>query len=285
MKNISIMKYINSYSAKAYMTSFQKNEIYYSNKIKKAFFFTGLSKSFSITKSIRQFRTKSSNTNNTNLSLVVWGTNLTSTVGSGQFTKQVSGMIKFPAYQKSVIVGLIISDAWLRLASKRSKNALLGFAQSGDHSKYFYFVFLSLAHYCSSFPLVRIRNRFGKTTIGLQLETRSLPCFTELYYLFYINGVKVIPFNIYELLTPVALIMGDGSTQRHGLIICTDSYTIPEIVRLMNVLIIRYRLECTLRFHTSTQPRIYIKQHSIAQLQTIVGPYMISSLLYKIGTK
>ena len=263
-KNISILKYINSYFA------------------------TGLSKSSSITKSIRQFRTKSSNTNNTNLSLVVWGTNLQSQVGTGIFTKQVSGMIKFPAYQKSVIVGLILSDAWLRFASKRHKNALLGFAQSGAHSKYFYFVFWSLAHYCSSFPLVRIRNRFGKTTIGLQLETRSLPCFTELYYLFYINGVKVIPLNIYELLTPVALahwIMGDGSTQRHGLIICTDSYTIPEIVRLINVLIIRYRLECTLRFHTYSQPRIYIKQHSMAQLQTIVGPYMISSLLYKIRTK
>lgn len=70
-----------------------------------------------------------------------------------------------------------------------------------------------------------------------------MSCFTKLHSIFYVNGVKVIPQNIYELLTPVALahlIMGDGSAQRHGLIICTDSYTIPEVVRLINVLMIRY---------------------------------------------
>jgi hypothetical protein len=68
-----------------------------------------------------------------------------------------------------------------------------------------------------------------------------------------------------------------------ALIICTDSYTIPEVVRLINVLMIRFRLDCTLRFHTSNQPRIYIRQRSMAKLQTIVGPYMLPSLLYKIG--
>jgi len=85
-----------------------------------------------------------------------------------------------------------------------------------------------------------------------------MPCITELHSLFYVNNVKVIPapqppsavpasgaHNIYELLTPVAhLIMGDGSVSRHGLILCTDSYSLPD--RLMNVLIIRYELVCTL---------------------------------------
>lgn len=77
--------------------------------------------------------------------------------------------------------------------------------------------------------------------------------------------------------------MGDGSAQRHGLVLCTDSYTIPEVVRLMNVLMIRYGLDCTLRFNSSSHSRIYIKQRSMAKLQTIVGPHMITSFLYKIG--
>lgn len=104
-------------------------------------------------------------------------------------------------------------------------------------------MFSSLAHYCSAYPNLRIRSRFNKQTISLQFFTRSLPCLTELHPLFYPNRVKLIPQNIYELLTPVALahlIMGDGSTQRHGLILCTDSYTLSEIIRLMNVLMIRY---------------------------------------------
>jgi hypothetical protein len=115
-----------------------------------------------------------------------------------------------------------------------------------------------------------------------------MPCFTELYSLFYYEGVKVIPENIYELLTPVALshlIMGDGSVSRHGLLLCTDSFTIPEVVKLMNVLIIRYQLNCTLRFHTPTQPRIYIREGSMGKLRGIVEPYMFSSMMYKLEQK
>jgi hypothetical protein len=142
----------------------------------------------------------------------------------------------------------------------------------------------------------------GKQTIGLQFKTRSLPCLTKLHFLFYLNGVKVIPHNIYELLSPVALahmIMGDGSAQppspaspspaylqgragEDGLVICTDSFSVPEVVRLMNVLIIRYRLDCRLRFHTPTQPRISIHQSSMKRLRQIVEPFMHPSMMYKI---
>ena len=112
-----------------------------------------------------------------------------------------------------------------------------------------------------------------------------MPCLTELHSLFYLNGVKIIPNNIFELLTSVALahiIMGDGSVQRSGLIICTDSYTVQDVVRLINVLMIKYRLDCWLRNHTPTQPRIYISQSSMPLLRTIVFPYMHSSMLYKL---
>lgn len=77
--------------------------------------------------------------------------------------------------------------------------------------------------------------------------------------------------------------MGDGVARPHGLIICTDSYCIEDVVRLMNVLIIKYKLECTLRHHTLTQPRINIRQRSMPLLRTIVRPHMHSSMLYKLG--
>lgn len=216
---------------------------------------------------------------------VVFGTNLTSTVGV-KFTRTQLAMVQLAPYQYSVIIGLLLSDGWLRFASKTNKNALLGFKQSLSHSQYVLFVFNILAHYCSSSPRLTSGIRAGNRFYGLEFFTRSMPCLTELHSLFYLNGIKIIPHNIYELLTPVALayiIMGDGSVQRHGLIICTDSYTIPNIVRLINVLMIRYRLDCTLRFHTPTQPRIVIKQCSMNRLQTIVEPYMHPSMMYKIS--
>ncbi|RUS23408.1 homing endonuclease [Endogone sp. FLAS-F59071] len=76
--------------------------------------------------------------------------------------------------------------------------------------------------------------------------------------------------------------MGDGSAKPSGLELCTDSYTVPDVVRLMNVLIVKYDLECTLRIHTPTQPRIYIRSRSMKTLRTIVLPYMEPSMLYKI---
>lgn len=67
-----------------------------------------------------------------------------------------------------------------------------------------------------------------------EIGTRALPCFLELYDNFYVNGVKVVPENIYELLTPVAfahLIQGDGGFKSKGIYLCTDSYTIQDVVR------------------------------------------------------
>jgi hypothetical protein len=45
-------------------------------------------------------------------------------------------MVKLPLHIQSIMVGLILSDAWIIFDSTRSKNALLGFKQSVSHSSY-----------------------------------------------------------------------------------------------------------------------------------------------------
>ena len=53
--------------------------------------------------------------------------------------------------------------------------------------------------------------------------------------------------------------MGDGVNYKgKGLGLATDSYTIQDTVRLMNVLIIRYNLKCSLHTRKKDQHRIYI---------------------------
>ena len=228
--------------------------------------------------------TKSSNSNSTNQSLELWGTNLISTVGV-KFTRTQLAMVRLAPYQYSVIIGLLLSDGWLIFASKTSKNARLGFQQSLANVSYALFVFNKLSHYCSNSTQLRSGIRAGNRFYGLQFFTRSMPCLTELHSIFYLNGIKIIPLNIYELLTPVALahwIMADGKARRHGLILCTDSYSVEDVVQLMNVLIIRYRLEGTLQAHRKNQYRIYIRQRSMPRLQNIVRSHMHSSMLYKL---
>ena len=116
-----------------------------------------------------------------------------------------------------------------------------------------------LSHYCSSFPYVTTEIK-GKPFSRLAFQTRQLPCLTDIYNLFYINKIKIVPNNIYELLTPVALahwIMGDGSAVNKGLVLCTDSFSLEQTILLLNVLVIKYELDCTL-WKQSSGWRIYI---------------------------
>lgn len=104
-------------------------------------------------------------------SLVIWGTNLSSTVRSGSLTKQEREMMKFSPFQLSVIVGLILSDGYLAYSNKRAKTARLVFEQSLDHSargarrmitpaeqgrsfSIFLICIFIIAPYCSSYPSI-----------------------------------------------------------------------------------------------------------------------------------
>jgi LAGLIDADG endonuclease/LAGLIDADG DNA endonuclease family len=75
--------------------------------------------------------------------------------------------------------------------------------------------------------------------------------------------------------------MGDGNKNRHGLTISTESFSLSDTVRLLNVLMVRYRLDCTMRKHYPGYT-IYIKEKSMSLLRTLVQPHMHSSMLYKL---
>jgi NADH-ubiquinone oxidoreductase chain 3 len=122
-------------------------------------------------KGIQQFHTQ--NLNRHPLSLVLWGTNLTSTVGSKYIRAQLA-MVCLAPYQHSVIIGLLLSDGWLIFASKTNNNVRLGFLQGGVNRRYFWFVFLSLWHYSSSYPSLRFRTRFGKQNITPSLGVKHM---------------------------------------------------------------------------------------------------------------
>lgn len=196
-------------------------------------------------------------------------------------------MVKLPPYQESVAVGLILSDGFFNLG-KPHENPSLNLKQSLKNFPYVWFVYSIFSHYCNILPYFTSSVRKGTSTYGVTMTTRGLPCFKELHQLFIINKVKVIPKDIYNLLTPVALahiIMGDGQAREYGLYLCLDCFNVEDVVKFINVLIIKYNINCTLHFHRPYQPRIYIRQNSMEILRNIVKPYMEPSMYYKIGIK
>jgi hypothetical protein len=76
--------------------------------------------------------------------------------------------------------------------------------------------------------------------------------------------------------------MGDGTYQSKGITLCTDYYSIEDVIHLMNVLIICYDLKCSLHEYKGRY-RIYISINSMVKLVKIVKPYMIPSMYYKMG--
>lgn len=114
------------------------------------------------------------------LSLVLYGSNLSSTVGSPKFTYFERALIKIPIITRSIFVGIILSDASLQRANKEG-DARLQFKQKYSQFEYFYSVFFSLSHYCSKGPYVTKTVLHKKVHYALSFTTRSLPCITELY--------------------------------------------------------------------------------------------------------
>lgn len=138
----------------------------------------------------------------------------------------------------------------------------------------------------------RVDARTVKTHISYYFATLSLPLFHTFAEMFYVrvegtrNVIKVIPSNIGLLLTPRALaywIMDDGTkTNRGGVTLCTDSFTLQEVMLLKGVLEDKYNFTCTLHRKKADSARIYISGRCLDQLSNIVKPYMHESFMYKI---
>lgn len=137
-------------------------------------------------------------------SIVIYGSNLGSTVNKGRYSISLKSLIFLTSDTYSIIVGQLLSDGWLEKYSLNS-NTRFRFKQAITRSDYVIHSFIALSHYCSNLPNITTSKRKGNIFYGLGFGTRSLPCFNEIYNLFYKDKVKRIPDNIYDLLTPIAI--------------------------------------------------------------------------------
>jgi LAGLIDADG DNA endonuclease family len=145
---------------------------------------------------------------------------------------------------KDILMGLLLGDLNI-LKGEKSINAGLRFEQSIIHEDYIRYLYNLFKFYCSSEPYTYTRSPNLKTGVSyssVRFITYSLPCFNELYELFYPLGKKIVPQNIGDLLTPLGLafwIADDGSFKKSesAVILCTDGFTHEEVKLLASVLI------------------------------------------------
>jgi hypothetical protein len=169
----------------------------------------------------------------------------------------------------------------------KNTNARFGFGQSAKKSEYFIKVFDNFKILCTptTTPLLKHFTTNGTSLSSLSFFTMRLPCLNYYYELFYSTGKRQVPLNIIELLSPASLsywIMDDGSKQNNGLHLNVYAFDEAGVQRLMETLQKKYSLTCTIHNHKMGL-RIYIPQESMPTLRTIVKPYIIPSMLYKVG--
>ena len=81
--------------------------------------------------------------------------------------------------------------------------------------------------------------------------------------------------------------MGDGYWNKGSLMLCTDNFTKEEVLILVNILNKKFDLKASINKRTSDNGnvcwRIRISNSSINNLRSLVSPFFIPEMLYKLG--
>lgn len=185
----------------------------------------------------------------------------------------------------SVLVGSLLGDG--HAERLQSGGVRFRFRQKAEHKDYLFWLwdFFKKRGYCSNnLPVYYVQNgqyeayRFG---------TYGFSSLLWLYKLFYNNNkkVKVIPKNIVDLLTPLALailIMDDGTWKQPGVRIATNCFTKQEVELLSLALETKFNLKSSYE-KNNMRYQLYIKKESIPLLRKLALPYTTPSMLYKLG--
>nr|QVG61541.1 hypothetical protein [Rhizoctonia sp.] len=202
-------------------------------------------------------------------------------------------------YQKEVIFGTMLGDATAE-KSQLNGNTRLRFYMSNVNQDLIFHLYSIFKPFVRTAPkeVTRKQSKLtGKIHTDIRFSTLKYPMFNWLIDDFYVkdlhNNIKIVPLNAYEKLTAVGLaflIMDDGSfniTKGH-LVICTDSFSKEDVLRLIHILNSKFGLSCGLINHGITKGgniayRIRINKSSMPSLINLVKPHIIPSMLYKLG--
>jgi LAGLIDADG DNA endonuclease family len=198
-------------------------------------------------------------------------------------TKFIRDNIFITNYHKSMMVGILLSDGHIQ--KRFHWNPRISLKQTIKNFEYIWSVFNTLSVYCSSLPIYNQKFMRGKLCYSLQFQTRQLKSLNEIYNLFYIEiKRKIISPELYHYIDYIALahwIQGDGARRNKGVVLCTDCFSIKEIVLLMNILNIKFNINSTIHFDNN-KARIFINKKELNKIKVHIKPFFVKSFLYKI---
>jgi len=190
----------------------------------------------------------------------------------------------------SIIYGSLLGDAHAEYR-KQGNGTRICFMQEASHLTYLFWLhnLISELGYCN-LNKPKILSRLGKKDVVRRYAKFNTWTYSSLNFVkdeWYLKEKKIVPINIGEYLTPLALsiwIMGDGSISSKGLKFATNSFTYLECLFLTTVLLNNFNLKASVQSAgVSDQHVIYVWKESMPILKEITFPYIIPSMKYKIN--
>lgn len=180
--------------------------------------------------------------------------------------------------QKSIIIGSILGDGYLRIIKGR-KDAFLEVNHSIKQRQYVEWKYQKLNSLVGGLP----KSRRGKgKRIAYRFYTRQHPELTKLLHQFYQNGKKIFPEKL--MLNPIMLAvwyMDDGSKCRTSdAYLNTQQFDNESQKRIINAL---YKFKLSARLNKDKfYFRIRFLKSSLPKLKNLIKRYIIPSMRYKI---
>lgn len=194
--------------------------------------------------------------------------------------------------QREVIIGSLLGDGTMRIG-QAGRNANFKVEHGLAQRALVEWKYLELESLVFTGPKLsfRYRDMGERYPKSWWFRTIRHPVLSDIYRAFYTGeayrtGRKRIPNDIEASLTPLALavwIMDDGGYTRSRIDISTYSFLLKEIQLLTNSFKSRYGLRVTHYRDRDKGYRMYFNQKETAKFVQIIRPYIIPSMVYKIG--
>lgn len=179
--------------------------------------------------------------------------------------------------QKSIIIGSILGDGYLRIVKNRC-NAFLEINHSYKQKDYVDWKYHKLKNITKSAPKTRTYNQ----RTAYRFFTRQHKELSELFNLFYLNKTKIIPYKF--KLTSLALavwFMDDGSKSRSSdVYLNTQQFDIDSQLNLI-IKLKDLGLEAKLNKDKQYYRLRFIKS-SLPRLVNLIKEHIVPSMRYKI---
>ncbi|OIO51059.1 MAG: hypothetical protein COX12_00690 [Candidatus Brennerbacteria bacterium CG23_combo_of_CG06-09_8_20_14_all_44_41] len=196
--------------------------------------------------------------------------------------------MKFTKRQKAILIGTILGDAYLQKTGKR--NARLCLEHENKQKEYLLWKVSAFKNLFQGKPVFvkRVHPKTKKMYEYWRFQSNSTPELGKMQRLFYKNGKKIIPSNFQELFKePLSLavwFMDDGYyyPRDNNAYLYLGKLSLDETKIVQDTLINNLRLKTKILDKKQEGFVIYFSPSETQKLKTIIGPYIIPCLMYKI---